>query len=372
MRVNLRGKVSHRRGRPWPSQKRSLLRQGRDAPRGARYPGPRRMVRRGPRYYAHGETCALVWRGRRAHRHGPVLRGYRTPSVFRIRYPVSLSGPGPSSRESAGRSAGAAPVPVRRPSHPDLPHPAARGERTRAPPRVHGAGPARRRARDACPARSSAPLAAGTGRAYTYRTDVPLSMAWCRWWASARRRRGGEGDLPQGDASVRRGRGAARHDRGGARRHDRRGRPAHPEGGSRTRHPEPRLPETRCRLGGRGTRGHARRERRGAGAPTATGRSRAEAGAVRPLPGEQTYTALAPPTVVPLAAERLRAEKRPTDLGAVRKSRQRLGVPMPVTSMADERRVPARFSWSVTPVGRPQKRPRRVSRCVGEVWCSLG
>ena len=143
MRVNLRGKVSHRRGRLWPSQKRSLLRQGRDAPRGARYPGPRRMVRRGPRYYAHGETCALVWRDRRAHRHGPVLRGYRTPSVFRIRYPVSLSGPGPSSRESAGRSAGAAPVPGRRPSHPDLPHPAARGERTRAPPRVRGAGPAR-------------------------------------------------------------------------------------------------------------------------------------------------------------------------------------------------------------------------------------
>jgi len=56
-------------------------------------------------------------------------------------------------------------------------------------------------------------------------------------------------------------------------------------------------------LGGRGVR-----------AP----RPPADAGAAWPLPGERTYTALTPATVVPLAAERLRTEKRTTDLGEVR------------------------------------------------------
>ncbi len=57
----------------------------------------------------------------------------------------------------------------------------------------------------------------------------------------------------------------------------------------------------------------------------------AEAEAVRPLPGEQTYTALAAPTVVPLATERLHLEKHATELGEVRVRK---------TVVAEERRVP--------------------------------
>jgi uncharacterized protein (TIGR02271 family) len=58
-------------------------------------------------------------------------------------------------------------------------------------------------------------------------------------------------------------------------------------------------------------------------------------GAVGPLPGERTYTALAPATVVPLATERLRAETRPVDAGAVRVRK---------TVAAEERRIPVELT----------------------------
>ena len=61
----------------------------------------------------------------------------------------------------------------------------------------------------------------------------------------------------------------------------------------------------------------------------------------RPLPGERTYTALAAPTVVPLAAERLRATTRPTDLGAVRVRK---------TVVAEERRVPVELAYETVRV----------------------
>lgn len=65
------------------------------------------------------------------------------------------------------------------------------------------------------------------------------------------------------------------------------------------------------------------------------------ADAVGPLPGEQTYTALAPTTVVPLATERLRAERRPTDLGAVRVRK---------SVVAEEQRVPVDLTYETVRV----------------------
>jgi uncharacterized protein (TIGR02271 family) len=70
-------------------------------------------------------------------------------------------------------------------------------------------------------------------------------------------------------------------------------------------------------------------------------RPAADADAVRPLPGEQTYTALAPTTVVPLRAERLRAEKRPTDLGAVRVRK---------SVVAEEHRIPVDLTYETVRV----------------------
>ncbi len=67
----------------------------------------------------------------------------------------------------------------------------------------------------------------------------------------------------------------------------------------------------------------------------------ADADAVGPLPGEQTYTALAPATVVPLAAERLRAVKHPTDLGAVQVRK---------TVVAEERRLPVDLTYETVRV----------------------
>jgi uncharacterized protein (TIGR02271 family) len=67
----------------------------------------------------------------------------------------------------------------------------------------------------------------------------------------------------------------------------------------------------------------------------------ADAGAVRPLPGEQTYRALAAPTVVPLAAERLRAEKRPVDAGAVRVRK---------TVVAEEHHIPVDLTYETVRV----------------------
>ena len=61
----------------------------------------------------------------------------------------------------------------------------------------------------------------------------------------------------------------------------------------------------------------------------------------RPLPGERTYTALAAPTVIPLAAERLRATTRPTDIGAVRVRK---------TVVAEERRVPVELAYETVRV----------------------
>ena len=85
---------------------------------------------------------------------------------------------------------------------------------------------------------------------------------------------------------------------------------------------------------------HAPRAARAAGRPRRRAvhatRPSADADAVRPLPGEQTYTALAPTTVVPLAAERLRTEKRPTELGEVRVRK---------TVVAEERRVPVELHY---------------------------
>ncbi len=72
-----------------------------------------------------------------------------------------------------------------------------------------------------------------------------------------------------------------------------------------------------------------------------TTRPPADAGAGRPLPGEPTYTALAPTTVVPLATERLRAEKRPTDLGTVRVRK---------TVVAAEQRVPVDLTYETVRV----------------------
>ncbi len=69
------------------------------------------------------------------------------------------------------------------------------------------------------------------------------------------------------------------------------------------------------------------------------------ADAVRPLPDEQTYTALAPATVVPLAAERLRAERRPTDLGAVRVRK---------TIVAEEHHIPVDLTYETV---RVEERP---------------
>lgn len=60
-----------------------------------------------------------------------------------------------------------------------------------------------------------------------------------------------------------------------------------------------------------------------------------------PAPDERTYTALAPPTVVPLAAERLRAEKRATDLGAVHIRK---------TVVAEERRIPVELTYETVRV----------------------
>jgi len=79
------------------------------------------------------------------------------------------------------------------------------------------------------------------------------------------------------------------------------------------------------------------RPRRAVRAP----RPPAEAGAVRPLPGERTYTALTPATVVPLATERLRLEKRATDLGAVRVRK---------TVAAEERRIPVELTYETVHV----------------------
>jgi len=67
----------------------------------------------------------------------------------------------------------------------------------------------------------------------------------------------------------------------------------------------------------------------------------ADADAVVPLPGEQTYTALAPATVVPLAAERLRAEKRPVDTDAVHVRK---------TVVAEERRIPVDLTYETVRV----------------------
>ncbi len=69
----------------------------------------------------------------------------------------------------------------------------------------------------------------------------------------------------------------------------------------------------------------------------------ADADAVAPLPGEQTYTALAPTTAVPLAAERLRVEKRPVDAGAVRVRK---------TVVAEERRLPVDLTYETVRVER--------------------
>ena len=70
-------------------------------------------------------------------------------------------------------------------------------------------------------------------------------------------------------------------------------------------------------------------------------RPAADAGVPRPLPGEQTYTALAAPTVVPLAAERLCATKRPADLGAVRVRK---------TVVAEERQLPVDLAYETVRV----------------------
>ncbi len=70
-------------------------------------------------------------------------------------------------------------------------------------------------------------------------------------------------------------------------------------------------------------------------------RPHADAEVERPLPGEQTYTALAAPTVVPLAAERLRATTRPADLGEVRVHK---------TVVAEERRVPVELAYETVRV----------------------
>ena len=67
----------------------------------------------------------------------------------------------------------------------------------------------------------------------------------------------------------------------------------------------------------------------------------ADAGAVRPLPDERMYTATPPPTVVPLAAERLRAAKRPADLGAVRVRK---------TVATEERRLPIDLTYETVRV----------------------
>jgi len=72
-----------------------------------------------------------------------------------------------------------------------------------------------------------------------------------------------------------------------------------------------------------------------------TPRPPADADAVAPLPGEQTYTALAPATVVPLAAERLRVDTRATDLGAVRVRK---------TVAAEERRIPVELTYETVHV----------------------
>jgi len=80
-----------------------------------------------------------------------------------------------------------------------------------------------------------------------------------------------------------------------------------------------------------------RRSQRAVRAP----RPPADADALVPLPGEQTYTALAPSTVVPLATERLRAEKRPTGLGAVRVRK---------TVVAAEQRVPVDLTYETVRV----------------------
>jgi uncharacterized protein (TIGR02271 family) len=70
-------------------------------------------------------------------------------------------------------------------------------------------------------------------------------------------------------------------------------------------------------------------------------RPAAEVAVERPLPGEQTYTALTAPTVVPLAAERLRATKRPTELGAVRVRK---------TVVAEERQIPVDLAYETVHV----------------------
>jgi len=67
----------------------------------------------------------------------------------------------------------------------------------------------------------------------------------------------------------------------------------------------------------------------------------ADADAVAPLPGEQTYTALVPTTAVSLAAERLRVEKRPVDAGAVRVRK---------TVVAAEQRVPVELHYETVRV----------------------
>jgi len=67
----------------------------------------------------------------------------------------------------------------------------------------------------------------------------------------------------------------------------------------------------------------------------------AEAYALRPEPGERTYTALAPATVVPLATERLRATTRPTDAGEVRIRK---------TVVAEEREIPVELTYETVHV----------------------
>ncbi len=80
---------------------------------------------------------------------------------------------------------------------------------------------------------------------------------------------------------------------------------------------------------------------RGSGRIGRTTTPPAEARALRPEPGERTYTALAAPTVVPLATERLRATKRPIDAGEVRIRK---------TVVAEEREIPVELTYETVHV----------------------